>query len=742
MLTHKNFTSMASKLSSIFKLYRHDGLLSVLPLHHTFEFSAGFLMPLLHGAQITYLEEVSPESLGDVLEDGNITGLVGVPALWQLLHRKITKPAADRGALVLRAFETIVDFNRALRDRIPYGWNLGKLLFFPVHRRFGGRMRLLISGGSALDPQVMKAFRGLGFHLYEGYGMTEAAPVLAVQRPGDAPVVGSVGRALPGVDVAIAEPDESGVGEIIAKGPNVMKGYADNEEATSQMIQGGWLHTGDLGRIDDDGNVYIVGRKKEMILGPSGENVYPDELEELYRDSSYVRELSIVGLPQAGGGEVVSALVVPEYEQDGESREQVREQVREHMRQVSAKLPQYKRVRIVHLWDHELPKTSTRKVKRREVLRELERLERAAKSATAAKSEPRAAAAGEGAWVHEVIAQVCQKPASQVTGSARLADLGFDSLMVTELGVALEAAGIELPDAHAIAGMDTVGDVERYVATHARRASGKTPPKKVERDDEIALKIPNPVAEVGRRGLRFGQRVLYERMLDAGVRGRAYVPRQGGYIVAANHASHLDMGLVKHALGESGERLVALAAKDYFFDDPVRRVYFENFTNLVPMERHGSLRESLATASQVIRDGYILLIFPEGTRSEDGVMKEFKASLGYLAMANRCGILPMYLAGTHDAMPKGSFLPKHRDVEAHIGPFLDYAEVTAIAQGVSRGEGYRRVSREVEREVRRLCPTRFAWTLGEAGRGVADERAAALAGSDKARAAARKGAAS
>jgi long-chain acyl-CoA synthetase len=742
MLTHKNFTSMAAKLSSIFKLYRHDGLLSVLPLHHTFEFSAGFLMPLLHGAHITYLEEVSPESLGEVLEEGNITGLVGVPALWQLLHRKITQPAADRGPLVLRAFETVIELNRTLRERIPYGWNLGKILFFPVHRRFGGRMRLMISGGSALDPRVMKAMRGLGFHLYEGYGMTEASPVLAVQRPGEAPVVGSVGRALPGVDVSIADPDDRGVGEIIAKGPNVMKGYADNAEATSQMIVDGWLHTGDLGRLDEDGNVYIVGRKKEMILGPSGENVYPDELEELYRDSPYVRELSIVGIPQPGGGELVAALVVPEYDREGETREQVREQVREQIRQVSAKLPQYKRVKVVHLWDHELPRTSTRKVKRREVVRELERLERAAKSATAARSEKRDSEAGEGVWVRDVIAKVCQKPGSRVTDTARLADLGFDSLMITELGVALEAAGIELPDPSALAGLDTVGEVERYVAGHARKASGKPAPKKVERDVDVALKVPGPLAEFGRRGLRVGQRMLYERLLDAGVRGRAYVPPQGGFIVAANHASHLDMGLVKHALGDSGERLVALAAKDYFFDDPVRRVYFENFTNLVPMERHGSLRESLATASQVIRDGYILLIFPEGTRSEDGVMKEFKASLGYLATANRCGILPMYLAGTHDAMPKGSLVPKHRDVQAHIGPFFDYPKVAEIAQGVSRGEGYRRVAREVEREVRRLCPARFVWTLGEVGRGVSGETARVKDEDDKPRATASKGAAS
>ena len=236
-------------------------------------------------------------------------------------------------------------------------------------------------------------------------------------------------------------------------------------------------------------------------------------------------------------------------------------------------------------------------------------------------------------------------------------------------------------------------------------------------DDDI--RVPRPLVGLGRRALRLGQRALYERLLDARVAGRAFVPPFGGYIVAANHSSHLDMGLCKHALGESGPALVALAAKDYFFDDPVRRMYFENFTNLVPMERHGALRESLRLASEVVRDGYILLIFPEGTRSETGAMSDFKPSLGYLALSNRCGILPMFLAGTHDAMPKGAFLPHRRArVEAHIAPFVTPEKVRALAEGYGKAESYRRVSAHVEGVLRRLCPREHEWTLGERGRAV------------------------
>ena len=737
MLSHKNLTSMVAKMSSVFHMYRHDGLLSVLPLHHTFEFSAGFLMPMVHGSQVTYLEEVSADTLARALKEGNITGMVGVPALWQLLHRKITKRVNERGVLVEKAFEAVVDFNRKLRERMPYGIDLGKLFFYPVHRELGGRLRLLISGGSALSPDVMKAFLGLGFKLFEGYGMTEASPVLTTQRPGEKTVIGSVGRALPGVDVKIADPDERGVGEVIAKGPNVMLGYYRNDDATGQVLRQGWLHTGDLGRIDEDGHLYIVGRKKEMILGASGENVYPDELEEVYRDSPFIKELSVVGLPAGEAGETVAALIVPDYEADaaaGLDREAVRERVREHVRHVSQKLPLYKRVRVFHLWDHDLPKTSTRKVKRREVVAELERLERAAGAASKVTRAPAAAAAGLG-WLREVVAQVAQKPLAQVTPEARLADLGFDSLMFTELGVALEAAGMALPDPGELSGLETVADLtalaERHMA-QAARAERQRPPVRIERKepedeprDEDEIRVPKPLVGIGRKALRFGQKALYERILDTEVTGRAFVPPFGGYIVAANHSSHLDMGLVKHALGESGPALVALAAKDYFFEDPVRRMYFENFTNLVPMERHGSLRESLRLASEVLRDGYILLIFPEGTRSETGVMIDFKPSLGYLALSNRCGILPMYLAGTHDAMPKGAFFPRRgAEVGARIGPFLSYDRLRALADGAGKAESYRRVSTHVERIVRKLCPEPYAWTLGESGRSPAGELSA------------------
>jgi long-chain acyl-CoA synthetase len=253
----------------------------------------------------------------------------------------------------------------------------------------------------------------------------------------------------------------------------------------------------------------------------------------------------------------------------------------------------------------------------------------------------------------------------------------------------------------------------KALAEKAARRGVRT--QKANAGDEI--KVPGPLVAVGRKTLTAGMEQLYARFLSTQVRGTAFVPPFGGFIVAANHSSHLDTGLVKYALGESGPLLVALAAKDYFFDDPVRRMYFENFTNIVPMERHGSLRDSLRLASEVIRSGYVLLIYPEGTRSMNGVMSDFKPSLGYLALSNRCGILPMFLEGTYDAMPKGRFLPKYREaVGAHISPYLPYEALSAMTQGMSRAAAYRHVSEHVEGLVRGAAPKSAEWALGGVGR--------------------------
>ena len=564
----------------------------------------------------------------------------------------------------------------------------------------------------------MKAFHGLGFSLYEGYGLTEAAPVLTVARPGGTVVSGSVGEPLPGIEIRIDKPDASGVGEVLAQGPNVMLGYFEDPEATAETIEGGWLHTGDLGRLDEDRRLYIVGRKKEIILAASGENVYPDELEELYGDSPLVKELSIVGLADDGvAGEIVACLLVPEYGGTSKgapaapapaplggqgapglpTRAEVRARVLDHVKQVSAKLPHWKRVKILHLWDRDLPRTSTRKVKRKLVIDELNKLQRAAARGVSASEQ-----GGDAGWVVDLVAGVSGRSRADVHPGARLDELGFDSLMYAELGVALEAAGVSVREEDLSHGIGTIADLTRLVEARRKKSALAAP---APADSEEELYVPGALARVGRRMLSMGQKLAYEKVFDVKVTGEAYLPRRAPFLVAANHASHLDMGLVKHALGDWGDLVVAVAAKDYFFEDRLKRAYFENFTNLVPMDRQGALRESLRIAASILKEGRILLIFPEGTRSPTGAMTDFKPSIGYLALQNQVDIVPMFLEGTFDALPKGSVWPTKRQIAAHIGPPITYDALRAATIGAGRSELYRGAARIVEDAVRRLDPS-------------------------------------
>ncbi|MBU8894249.1 AMP-binding protein [Corallococcus sp. M34] len=703
MLTHRNFASLVAKLAGQFNVGVGDGVLSVLPLHHTFEFSAGFLTPFSRGAEITYIDELTSDRLGEVFETGRVTAMIGVPALWQLLHRKITQEMASRPPVVEQALKALMAANGELRNRSSL--NLGKLLFWPVHRKFGGRMKVLVSGGSALSEEVHKAFHELGFTMREGYGLTEAAPVLSVSEPGNKRTPGSVGKPLSGIEVKLLNPDTDGIGEVLAKGPNVMAGYFGDREATEAVVKEGWLHTGDLGRLDDDGRLYLVGRAKDVIVDANGKNVYPDELEDLYQEHAHIKELSIVGLPDEAGGEKVACLCVPDY---GERpREEVRRELDEHFRKVSGGMPFHRRVKVLRFWDGELPRTSTRKVKRKLVVEELQRLDRMAASAGKAREKAQAATGGVADWLFPLIAEVCHKPVGDVRPDAQLmGDLGFDSLMLTELSVALEGAGVPLPAVEDLTQVQTVEDLRKLVVSSGRRPAKEVRAKDIrqenERAEDVEIPVPEAVATVGRQLLSFGQKVLYGGVFDVKVTGKPFIPQNRNFLVIANHASHLDAGLVRVVLGEQGERVVSLAARDYFFDTPLKRAWFENFTNLIPMDRQGSLRESLRVAGEALRQGYNVLIFPEGTRSPTGELLEFKPTLGYLALTYGVDVLPLYIKGSYEALPKGSMFPKAKELEVHVGPALDHAGLKARTVGMARSEGYRYVTRIAEEAVRSL----------------------------------------
>jgi long-chain acyl-CoA synthetase len=701
MLSHKNFTNMISMLSSVLEMDITDGVLSVLPMHHTFEFSAGFLTPFSNGTQITYLDELTAEELSHAIENGHVTGMVGVPALWEMLHRRIKTRLRERGDWIADLADNVIDFNAWIRDNTPF--NLGPIVFFPIHQGMGGKMRYLISGGSALSEKVQKDLHGLGFTVLEGYGLTESSPVLTVARPGNKLLKGSVGKPLPGVEVKIADPDPNGVGEVLARGQNVMLGYYNNEEATEAVLQDRWLRTGDLGRIDEDGNLFIVGRSKDVIIDSNGKNIYPDEIEDLYSKSGFIKELSVVGLPDEDGGEKIASLVVPDYEHDiALSRSDVNKKIEDHFREVSASLPFFKRVKVLHITPFELPRTATRKVKRPEVVEMVQMLEDRSRKKTKAVAESK----GDDnvLWIRKVVATVSSRPLSEIAIEDKLADLGFDSRMFVELQAAVEDAGGRVLAPDTLNEVQTVRELLTAVQRLDRSKRLADEPKVEERKDEEDIYIPSLVRRIGSAVVDLAQETLYSNVLDTTIEGEGNVPLHTNFIVAPNHESHIDTGLVKRALGKDvAEQTVAVAAADYWFDTKYKRAYMNNFTTLVPIERTGSLRQSLRHVTRILHEGYNALIFPEGTRSVTGQIAEFKPVIGYLALNQKIGILPIYLWGTFEAYPKGMTIPKRDSIGAKIGAkigrFLSYDELRDMTEGIPNTEAYRLIAARVQHEV-------------------------------------------
>src|SRR5215204_1750078 len=704
MLSHKNFVNMISMLSSVLEMDTTDGVLSVLPMHHTFEFSAGFLTPFSNGTQITYLNELSAEELTHAIEHGHVTGMVGVPALWEMLHRRIKTRMRERGDWFADLADNVIEFNAWLRDNTPF--NLGPVIFFPNHQGMGGRMRYLISGGSALSEKVQKDLHGLGFTVLEGYGLTESSPVLTVARPGNKLLRGSVGKPLPGIEVKIEAPDESGVGEVLARGQNVMLGYYNNEEATEAVLQDRWLKTGDLGKIDEDGNLFIVGRSKDVIIDSNGKNIYPDEIEDLYGKFGFIKELSVVGLPDDDGGEKIASLVVPDYEHEiALARADVNKKVEEHFREVSASLPFFKRVKVLHITPFELPRTATRKVKRPEVVGLLQNLEERAKKKTRAVAETK----GDDAalWIRKIVATVSNRPLADVAISDKLADLGFDSLMFVELQAAVEDAGGRVISPDTLNEVQTVRELLTAVQRLDKSKRLADEPKAEEKKDDEDIVMPSIIRQAGNAVVSFAQNTLYDGVLDTRIEGEGNVPQHINFIVAPNHTSHIDTGLVKKALGPGvADQTVAVAAADYWFDTKYKRAYMNNFTTLVPIERTGSLRQSLRHVTRILNEGYNALIFPEGGRQESGQIAEFKPIIGYLALNQKIGILPIYIWGTYDAFPKGTIIPKGSSIGAKVGAkvghFLEYDDLRKMTEGVPNTEAYRLIAARVQHEIENM----------------------------------------
>jgi long-chain acyl-CoA synthetase len=344
-----------------------DIFLSILPIHHTYECTCGFLCQLYRGCTIAYCEGL--RHIVKNLKESKATMMLGVPLLFESMYRQIMNQAIkSKGE---KKIKFAIGLSNALRK---INIDIRRKLFKQIHEALGGHIRLFISGAAGIDPQIAKGLRELGISLVQGYGLTECAPIVALNRDiyyKDE----AAGLPLPNLQVEIDNPDEDGIGEIKCKGSSVMLGYYNDQEATAEVIKDGWFYTGDSGFIDKDGFVHITGRKKNVIITGNGKNVFPEEIETLLNRSLYIKESLVYGKGQSDGDTVICAKIVPEKEKIEEDIKNntapgltVKEIIEKEVKKINQSMVIYKHVKEFTLQDEEFIKTTTKKIKRHEEL--------------------------------------------------------------------------------------------------------------------------------------------------------------------------------------------------------------------------------------------------------------------------------------------------------------------------------------------------------------------------------------
>ena len=367
MLSHKNICSNLIDIASVITINENDRFLSFLPLHHTFECTVGFLYPISKGSCIAFCEGI--RHIADNIKEYKITAMISVPILFENMYKKVMKSIEKKGKL-----DTVKKGIKISQILLKFGIDIRKKLFKEIHDNLGGKVRLFVAGGAALDPEAEKGFNELGFTMYQGYGLTESSPVIAAEDD-KYRRLGSIGKAFPSLDVKIVDANEEGVGELVAKGPSMMLGYYNNEEATKETIdEEGWLHTGDLARIDKDGYIFISGRKKFVIVLKNGKNIYPEELETLINKIEGVKESFVYGKPEDDGDYKICTKVVYDKEickeiYNTENEEEIKDIIWKEIKKVNKTMPAYKYIREMILTDKDLIKTTTQKIKRFEEIK-------------------------------------------------------------------------------------------------------------------------------------------------------------------------------------------------------------------------------------------------------------------------------------------------------------------------------------------------------------------------------------
>ena len=725
-LSHGNIVAELDGINNVLELSDKEKILSLLPLFHAYLQIVNLWVSTTYGCEVGYLKELSPAELSSALKEFKPTILTTVPRLWYLFHKKIFDAVEAKPAAVQALFKTMLATNGILRDTL--GVNLGPKMFGQVHESFGGDLRLAISAGSRFDEDVAIDFHKLGFTIIQGYGLTETSGA-ATATYADDNRIGSVGKPMSSAEIKLDEPDAQGVGEVLIRGEIVFKGYYRNPEATADAFtEDGWFRSGDLGRIDKDGHLHIVGRKKDVIVLPSGKNVHPEDLEVHYLKAPEVEELAILGVADASearaGAEKLVAVVVPDFEYLKAAKlPNSREAVRYALDNLGRELPEYQRVRDYIVRTEPLPRTATRKIKRFELKKQIESGEVTTglpekKSWVLSTEDKALLATNVGHAVVDAV-RYHAKDVEDIHPQMNLEiDLGLDSLARAEVFAALESAFQTEFTAEQAAAALKIADVVELV--------GQTPLGQAAANGETAVNadlnwgkilkeaddgLPEVTAVLKNRPIFITFAFIVYRCFNLFCRVFMRLEVEGieklnrserPFLIAPNHQSFLDPFVLCSNYSYSLFNSIFHVGAKFFFESAFMR-FVARMLRVVPIDQDTQLLRAMKAGAIGLRHGMVLNIYPEGERAFDGLLHEFKNGAAILATELDLTIYPVAMDGLYKVWGRRSMRIRPGKVKIKVGEPVIAANVASrLPNPQNRTAVYDAVMDEVRGQIEEM----------------------------------------
>ncbi|MDM7274057.1 AMP-binding protein [Sulfurihydrogenibium azorense] len=651
MLTYKNILSNVRAVEKVGIASEKDSTLALLPFHHSYPLVVSMIIPLNLQATIVFLDKLTPEDILEKLKTYKVSILIAVPRVYTLFHRRIFQEI-NKSSLTKTVFKVVKTINYQ---------PLSRLIFKKVHQVFGGNIKYFVSGGSKLDLEVAKDLWALGFKVIEGYGLTETSPIVSFNPP-DKIKLGSVGKPIEGVEVKILD------GEILVKGDNVFKGYYNKPLETKSSFKDGYFMTGDLGYLDDEGYLYITGRKKEIIVLPNGKNINPEEIENhILKISDIVKEVAVIEKDNS-----LFAIIYPDFEAVKKKgivnlEETIKWNV---IDKYNLTQPPYKRIGGFKIVNQELPKTRLGKIRRFMLKDFLEK----------SQEKPR--------QIKEPDSQVYQILKDYLKSYTNLPvypdshieiDLALDSLGKVELLTFIETTfGVSITEKD-LAENPTVESLYKLIEEIKTKIETQTVNWKEILNQESTAEIKEGFIIYLKPILKTFFKI-YNNLQVEGLENIKEKP----VIFAPNHQSYLDGFLLIASLPNDILKDTYFLAEETYFNSAFRRFIAKNF-NVIPVNINKNLKDSLIKSAAVIKSGKNLVIFPEDARTRDGSLLPFKKGFAILSKELNIPVIPTVISGAFESYPINAKIPKPYPIkvkflEAVYPDNLSYDEITDLVK--------------------------------------------------------------